>query len=125
MHSIALNQPEGLDRVFAAMADPTRRALLTRLTQGPATVGELTAPFDISRPAVSKHLKVLEDAGLIQRQIEGRVHRLFAVPDPLRQAEEWLGTRRAFWEHHLESLKDFVDGPTDPFSSDTSDASDS
>jgi DNA-binding transcriptional ArsR family regulator len=94
--------------VFAAMADPTRRAILTRLAASPATVGELAEPFDISLPAVSKHLKVLEQAGLLEREIVGRVHHCRAVLEPLRAAEAWMAQRQAFWDKGLESLRSFL-----------------
>jgi DNA-binding transcriptional ArsR family regulator len=90
------------------MADPTRRAILTRLAAAPATVGELAEPFDMSLPAVSKHLKVLERAGLLEREIVGRVHHCRAVLEPLRAAEAWMAQRQAFWDQGLESLRSFL-----------------
>lgn len=91
------------------MSDPTRRAILTRLTEGPATVGELAEPFSMSLPAVSKHLKVLERAGLLEREIIGRVHHCRAVLEPLREAETWIAQREAFWDQGLDSLRSFLD----------------
>jgi DNA-binding transcriptional ArsR family regulator len=103
-----LERTDHLDAVFAALADPTRRAILTRLTQGDATVGELARPFTISQPAVSQHLKVLERAGLISRTRRGtaRLSRLEA--EPLRQATTWLARYREFWEESYERLDELL-----------------
>jgi DNA-binding transcriptional ArsR family regulator len=95
--------------VFAALADPTRRAILDRLAGGPATVGELAAPFEMSLPAVSRHLKVLESAGLLERRVVGRTHHCRAVPAPMRAAADWIEQRSAFWDRALESLRDYVE----------------
>jgi DNA-binding transcriptional ArsR family regulator len=93
-----------LDIVFGALADPTRRAILGRLSQGEATVTELVAPFDISQPAISRHLKVLERAGLISRsrRATARLSRLEA--EPLREATEWLSGYREYWEESYGRL---------------------
>ena len=93
-----------LDATFAALADPTRRAILTRLATGQASVTELAAPFDMSQPAISKHLKVLERAGLISRgrDAQRRPRRLEAAP--LAEANGWLETYRQFWEQSFENL---------------------
>jgi DNA-binding transcriptional ArsR family regulator len=99
---------DNLDRTFAALADPTRRAILARLACGQASVGELAAPFDMSLPAVSKHLKVLEQAGLIERRREGRNQFCRVNGAPLRDADEWLARYRAFWEDRLDSLERFL-----------------
>lgn len=93
-----------LDRTFAALADPTRRAMVQRLTRGEASVTELAAPFRMSLPAVSKHLRVLEGAGLVARRREGRTHRLRLVPRPLATVSRWLDDRRRFWERRLDAL---------------------
>lgn len=98
-----------LDRVFSALADPTRRATLTRLAQGPATVSEIAEPFKMSKPAVSKHLKVLRDAGLLAREIDGRHHRCSLRPGPLQQAAEWISTYNQFWSSGLDGLESFLD----------------
>lgn len=97
-----------LSRTFAALADPTRRAILARLTQGEATVGELAAPFDISLPAVSRHLKVLERAGLITRgrAAQSRPRRL--QPEALEAAGHWLRGQRQAWERGLDRLDDLL-----------------
>jgi DNA-binding transcriptional ArsR family regulator len=93
-----------LDATFAALADPTRRAILARLTQGEATVGELAVPFAISQPAVSKHLKVLERAGLIERRRDAQRRPARLVGRPLGEANAWLERFRAAWEVNFERL---------------------
>ncbi len=98
----------GLDRTFAALADPTRRALLARLRRGPATVGELAAPFEISLAAISKHLRVLERAGLVERRIEGREHHLALRAAPLARAARFTEDYRVFWEKRLDALDDYL-----------------
>ncbi len=100
-----------LDGVFAALADPTRRGILERLAQGEATVGELAAPYAISLPAVSRHVKVLERAGLLERRIDGRVHRCRLQPEALVTANQWVERHRAFWEAQFDRLAAFLDGP--------------
>lgn len=97
-----------LDRVFSALADPTRRAMLGRLARGEHTVTDLARPFSISLPAVSKHLKVLERAGLIVRRVEGRVHHCRLRPRPLEDAADWLAGCRAFWDARLDALEDYL-----------------
>jgi DNA-binding transcriptional ArsR family regulator len=97
-----------LDEVFSALADPTRRAILARLSQGDSSVGELAAPFDISPPAISKHLKVLEGAGLLARRRDGRVHRCRLVAEPLGEAIDWIVRYGRFWEAQLDSLESFL-----------------
>ncbi len=91
------------------MADPTRRAILARLAAGEATAGELAAPFKMSLPAVSKHLKVLESAGLLIRQREGRIHRCRLDPAPMKQAVDWIEAHRRFWEARFDSLAQYLD----------------
>ncbi len=115
-------QDHGLDATFAALADPTRRAILARLTLGDATVGELASPFDMSLPAVSKHLGVLEDAGLLTRHKDGRVRRCHLEPEPMRHAAHWIEQYRQFWEGQLDSLAKYLEtyddkGETDDGSS--------
>lgn len=99
-----------LDKTFAALADPTRRAILSRLTQGTATVTELAEPFAMSLPAVSKHLTVLERAGLLTRQRQGRTHYLTLNATPLREAAHWIRVYEQFWEGQLEALANFLEG---------------
>ena len=98
-----------LDLVFGALADPTRRAIIARLVQGPASVGELAAPLPMSPPAVSKHLKVLERAGLLDRERDGRVHRCRLKPGGLGEAEDWIQRSRSFWNERLESLGRYLE----------------
>jgi DNA-binding transcriptional ArsR family regulator len=97
-----------LDAVFAALADPTRREILARLASGESSVGELAEPFAVSWPAISKHLKVLERAGLIRRERDGRVHRIRLQGEPLRPAVEWMVRYGRFWDDQLESLGQFL-----------------
>jgi len=98
-------QSDDLDRVFAALSDPTRRSLMHQLCIAPATVTELAAPLDMSLNAVSKHLKVLEQAGLIRREIEGRVHHVYLNAAPLEEAERWVNHYRQYWDARLDSLE--------------------
>ena len=99
-----MNTSARLDATFTALADPTRRAILSRLASGEATVNDLARPFDMSQPAISKHLKVLERAGLVAigREAQARPRRL--VARPLAEATEWLENYRKFWEHSFASL---------------------
>ena len=93
-----VNIIQGLDSVFSALADPTRRAIVDRLAEGDSTVTELAQPFDMSLPAVSKHLKYLERAGLLVREVDGRVHHCRLRADPLQEAAQWMNKYRHFWE---------------------------
>ena len=102
-----------LDLVFAALADPTRRSILERLAEGEATVGELAEPFAISRPAISKHLRVLERAGLVRRTRDGRLSRCGLDAAPMRDAAEWVEKYRVFWESQLEALARYLEHETD------------
>jgi DNA-binding transcriptional ArsR family regulator len=97
-----------LDAVFGALADPTRRAILTRLTQGEASVAELAAPFRVTQPAISRHLKVLERAGLISRTRRRTAHLSHLRAEPLRQATVWLAGYRDFWEQSYERLEELL-----------------
>ena len=97
-----------LDRTFAALGDPTRRAILSRLREGTATVGEIARPFPMSLNAVSKHVQVLERAGLIRREVCGREHRLFLSAGPLREANDWTGYYRRFWHERIDALDRLV-----------------
>jgi DNA-binding transcriptional ArsR family regulator len=98
-----------LDRTFAALADPARRAMVDRLAQGPATVSELAGPLPMSLPAVMLHLKVLEDCGLVKSQKAGRVRTCRIEPEMLSQAEKWVGERRQMWERNLDRLGAYLD----------------
>lgn len=102
-----------LDLTFGALADPTRRAILARLAGGEATVGELARPFAVSRPAISKHLRILERAGLVQRARDGRISRCELDAKPMRQVAEWVEHYRRFWERQLDSLKRYVEEETE------------
>lgn len=93
-----------LSAVFGALADPTRRALLTRLTEGDATVAELAAPFQVSQPAISRHLKVLEQAGLISRRRRATARLSHLEAEPLRKASAWLARYREYWDESYERL---------------------
>jgi DNA-binding transcriptional ArsR family regulator len=101
-------QSDQLSSTFAALADPTRRAILARLARGEATVSELAAPFDLSLPAISKHLKVLQRAGLIEqgRQAQWRPCRL--KPEPLRDVSDWIGQYRRYWEESFDRLDEYL-----------------
>jgi DNA-binding transcriptional ArsR family regulator len=103
------SREQRLDRIFGALSDQTRRELLRRLGRSPATVTDLAAPFDMTLPAVSKHIRVLERAGLITRNIDGRVHRCALAPAPLSEVERWLAHYRSFWEENLDALAAFVE----------------
>jgi DNA-binding transcriptional ArsR family regulator len=93
-----------LDTTYAALADPTRRAILARLALGQASVGEIAAPFPISGPAISRHLKVLEEAQLVRRTRQGQTHMLSLDPEGLKSAQEWLDHYRAFWTASFDRL---------------------
>ncbi len=100
-----VNRSAELDRVFHALADSTRRGILAQLARGgEASVGELAAPYDVSAPAISKHLRVLEEAGLIEREIDGRIHRCRLGSAPLSDAALWIEKTRRFWESQFDSL---------------------
>lgn len=98
-----------LDATFGALADPIRRAILSRLTRGDATVGDLARPFAVSRPAISKHLRVLERAGLVRRARDGRVSRCELDASPMRDAAEWVERYRKFWEGQLDQLSRYFE----------------
>ena len=97
-----------LDSVFSALADPTRRQILARLSEGDATVGELAQPFDVSLPAISKHLAVLEGAGLVIRERDGRTRRCHLVAEPMQEALQWIAHYGRFWEAQFDSLEGFL-----------------
>jgi DNA-binding transcriptional ArsR family regulator len=98
-----------LSATFAALSDPTRRVILERLSRGDGTPGELARPLRISSPAVTKHLRVLERAGLLQRRRNGRQHILTLEPGPMKQADAWIATYRRFWEGSLDALADYLE----------------
>jgi DNA-binding transcriptional ArsR family regulator len=106
-------EEERLDRVFGALSNRTRRALLARLGEAPAKITDLAGPFAMSLPAVSKHLRVLERAGLVRRRVDGRVHRCSLDDGPLETAQDWLTDRRRFWQRTLDALAEHVEA-TEP-----------
>jgi len=108
--------PDPLSATFAALADPTRRAILARLADGDATVGELAEPFDMSLPAVSRHLKVLKDAGLIERHTEAQWRRCELRAEGLRLAADWIDEDRRFWETQFERLEAYLKRTAPPSS---------
>jgi DNA-binding transcriptional ArsR family regulator len=109
-----LNQSPSLDRVFQALADPTRRDMIERLTGGPASVTELAAPLAMSLPAVLQHVAVLEGCGLISSEKVGRVRTCRVEPAAIRGAETWLAGQRLAWERRLDDLGDYLAEPTEP-----------
>lgn len=99
---------DGLSLTFAALADPTRRAILTRLAEGESTVTELAEPFDMTMPAITKHLKVLERAGLIDRGRRAQWRPCTLNPAPLKTASDWMAQYREFWEQSLDRLDEYL-----------------
>ena len=102
---------EALDVIFSALSDPTRRAIVDRLAHGGATVTELAQPFAMSLPAISKHLRILEHAGLIAREKEGRIHHMRLAAAAMKDAAEWLDHYRHFWDDQFDSLAVYLDTP--------------
>jgi DNA-binding transcriptional ArsR family regulator len=100
-----VNGSAHLDRSFLALSHPARRTIVERLARGPATVGQATRGLAISKPAVTKHLKVLEDAGVISRRVDGRTHRLSLRGRSLANAERWLEVHRALWESKFDAVE--------------------
>jgi DNA-binding transcriptional ArsR family regulator len=103
-----LNQSSTLDLMYQALADPTRRAMLERLSRGPASVSALAEPFSMSLPAIVQHLQVLEHSGLVRTQKIGRVRTCQLEPEALQLAEQWLNERRTSWVRRLDRLGDFL-----------------
>ena len=104
--------PKTLNRTFAALADPTRRRILAHLARGDRCVTDLAKPHSMSLPAVSKHLRVLEKAGLLRRRRYGRVHEMKLEAKPLKQAARWVEEYRKFWEGSLDRLADYLEKTT-------------
>ena len=102
------NQSLALDRVFHALADPSRRAIVERLTRGPASVSELAKPLPMALPSVVQHLRVLEDSGLVRSEKIGRVRTCRIEPAPLSTAEGWIAEQRALWEGRLDRLEAYL-----------------
>lgn len=105
---------DALNSTFAALADPTRRAILARLATGEVSVGELAAPFEMSLPAISQHLRVLEKADLIVRKKDAQRRRCFLKPESLRHAADWISQYRRFWGDQFDALADFLDDIKEP-----------
>jgi DNA-binding transcriptional ArsR family regulator len=108
-----VNNRQALDSTFAALSDATRRGILARLAGGEASVTELAKPYDMSLPAVSKHLRVLESAGLVARSKDGRVHRCRLEAAPMKSAADWIAHYRQFWEAQLDSLQRYLENSTE------------
>ncbi len=104
-----LNYSDPLDLAFHALADGTRRAILSRLVAGPVSVSALASPLDMSLPAVMQHVAVLEKAGLVRSEKAGRVRTCRLEPQALSLAEQWINERRSEWEHRLDRLGDYLD----------------
>jgi DNA-binding transcriptional ArsR family regulator len=102
---------DSLSAAFSALADPTRRAILARLAQGHTHVGDLAQPFHISAPAVSRHLRVLQEAGLIERQVDARWRICHLKPEGLQAAHDWLAQYRRYWEASLDRLAELLEAP--------------
>ena len=102
------NKQEALDRAFQALSDPTRRAILTRLTGGPASVGELAEPFAMAMPTLLRHVRVLEESRLIATRKTGRVRTCALQAEALAETEQWLAHQRAIWEQRLDRMESYV-----------------
>ena len=102
------NYSSNLDTIFPALADPTRRAVIERLSQGPASVSELARPFNMALPSFLQHLKVLEKCGLLRSQKVGRVRTCQIEPQALETTERWLAEQRTLWERRLDQLDDYL-----------------
>jgi DNA-binding transcriptional ArsR family regulator len=107
-----VNSPGSLDAVFAALADPTRRRIVERLARGSLTVGEIAAEFPISQPAISRHVRVLEESGVLDRRVDGRVHHCTLAPAAMNGAAGWIGKQTAFWNSALDRLGDVLNEPS-------------
>ena len=105
-----MNSSHELDRSVLALSHPARRTIVERLAEGPATVGEASKGLGLSKPAVSKHVRVLEDAGLIRRIIEGREHRLRLEGRSMTEAERWIERHRELWERKFDAVERYLDG---------------
>ena len=103
-----VNSSDELDRSFAALAHPIRRRIVERLAGGPATVGAATGGLGVSKPAISKHLRVLEEAGVVARAVEGRTHRLSLSERPLTGASGWIERQRELWERKFDTIDEYL-----------------
>ncbi|HKW09515.1 MAG TPA: metalloregulator ArsR/SmtB family transcription factor [Gemmatimonadaceae bacterium] len=120
LYHMVYNHPSVLDRTFNALADPTRRALIGRLTAGERTISELAARFDMTLPAVSKHIRVLQRAGLADVRRDGRVRRTTLVAAPMREAAEWIEQYRRFWDFQFDQLAAYLASTTESDSKEAS-----
>jgi DNA-binding transcriptional ArsR family regulator len=100
-----------LDAVFGALADPTRRRIVERLARKPLSVGEIASEFPLTQPAISKHIRVLEDSGLLQRRIQGRVHYCTLSPKAMQEMLNWIERQRKYWTGALDRLEALLDNP--------------
>ncbi len=112
MGNLMVTHQAGLDSVFGALADPTRRRIVERLVKRRLTVNEIASGFDMSRPAVSKHLKVLEDCGILTREIIGREHHCAIAPKAMRAAVSWLERQERYWNSVLDNLEKHLEKTT-------------
>ncbi len=103
-----VNSSQNLDAVFAALGDPVRRQIVERLARGPLSAGEIASGFSISQPAISRHLRVLEESGLLERHVLGRVHTCTLSPAAMKAASGWLDKQRNFWTAALDRLGDLL-----------------
>lgn len=103
-----------ISRVFQALADPTRRAVVERLARGPASTTELALPFNMALPSFAQHLVMLEKCGMVRSRKEGRVRRFYLAPKPLVTAEDWMVAQRAIWNQRLDQLQDYLEGMKTP-----------
>jgi DNA-binding transcriptional ArsR family regulator len=99
---------EARDRGFRALSHPIRRGIVERLAIGPATVGDATSGFGVSKPAISKHVRVLEETGVVSRTVEGRTHRLTLQPDALSEAADWMDRQRALWARMFDVVDEYL-----------------
>lgn len=106
----AAARSQEISRVFQALADPTRRAVVERLARGPASTTELARPFDMALPSFAQHLAMLEQCGMVRSHKEGRVRRFQLAPKPLVTAEGWLADQHAIWNQRLDQMQDYVEG---------------
>jgi len=107
-----VNSTVQLDAVFSALADPTRRRIVERLARGPLTVGEIAAGFEISQPAISRHVRVLEESGLLSRRISGRIHQCTLAPAAMSSASAWIDKQNRYWTGVLDRLGDVLTAPS-------------
>src|SRR3982074_402045 len=104
-----VNTSGNLAAVFSALGDPTRRRIVERLARGPLTVGEIASGFSISQPAISRHVRMLEESGLLDRHVSGRVHHCTLSPKAMQAASAWIDKQRAFWNATLDRLGDLLE----------------